>query len=333
MNTTQRTRWAAPALSLVALLALSACGQSVAVESETEEAAGATVTSCGTEVSTTSVPERIVTMTPGMTDLVDRLGAADRIVGEAQTDTGEVSPSVSGNADITLLSDRTPPSREVTLGVNPDLVLSPTTYEFNAEQGFATQEQLETAGAAVYVAAGGCPDRRSDAEVTDIYDDIERIGALLGEDEAATELRAEAEAELTAVADAVEGQDELSVAQLYVEAETLSAIGASVEYDIIARAGGDNVFSPEDPAFADFFAASISPEIVVEKNPDAIVFTAADDAQAEATRQYFRKHFAEVTAVKDDRLIRLDATVVMPGAWGNIEAVRTVAENLYPNEF
>ena len=45
-------------------------------------------------------------------------------------------------ADVPALSDSAPPTREVLLGVEPDFVYSPTTYEFTTEQGFASIEQL-----------------------------------------------------------------------------------------------------------------------------------------------------------------------------------------------
>ena len=218
------------------------------------------------------------------------------------------------------------------LKTSPDLVLSPTTYEFTAEQGFASQEQLSEAGAAAYISAAGCPDRRSSAEVTDLLTDIDNLGALFGQPERAAQVKEQAQRELDDVARAVHGHDRPTVAQVYVEAETLMAIGAGVEYDMIRRAGGDNVFSPDDAAFREFFAATISPETLVEKNPEVIVFSATDEEHVQATRSYLKKHFPEVKAVANNRLVNVGADQVMPGSWGNIDAVRTIAEGLYPGK-
>lgn len=326
-------RIAVPALSITGVLLLSGCGQGVSgPATETAQAAGATVNNCGYQVTVDKAPERVVAMTPGLTDLADRLGAADRIVGVAQTRNAVLPTAVSDNEDIAILTQDGPPSREVLLNTSPDLVLSPTTYEFTAEQGFASQEQLSEAGAEAYISTAGCPDRRSSAEVTDLLTDIDNLGALLGQPEQAAKVKEQAQRELDDVSNAVAGLDQPTVAQVYVEAETLMAIGAGVEYDMIRRAGGDNVFSPDDAAFRDFFAATISPETLVEKNPEAIVFSAANDKQVEATRAYLKKHFPEVKAVTDDRLINIGADQVMPGSWGNIDAVRTIAEGLYPGK-
>lgn len=167
----------------------------------------------------------------------------------------------------------------------------------------------------------------------DLLTDIENLGAILGVPDDAEALATEMSDRLARVDDAVAGADRPTVAQLYVEGNTLSAIGAGVEYDIIRRAGGENVFDPDEELFSEFFAATVTPEEIAARNPDAIVFGVHDDAQEQQVRDYLATNFGDVTAVQEDRVVAVPSSALFPGAVGNVEAVETIAEALYPEAF
>lgn len=318
-----------------ATLLLSACGTGVTPAAEgAASAEPVTVSNCGQDVVVDGVPEAVVGMHPSQTELLLRLGLADRLAGQAQATTQALPDDVASlAADVPVIGGDTPPSREDLLAVQPDFVYSPTTYEFTAEQGFASIEQLQDAGAAVYVATGGCADRRMTGEVTDLFTDLEDLGTIFGVEDAATDLVAESQADLDEVAAAVADVDKLRVAQVYVDGTSLSAIGAGVEYDILRLAGSDNVYTPEQPAFADFFAAEITPESLAAEAPEALVFSVSDAAHEAAAREYLTSTFPDMPAVRDDRLIAISAADVFPGTLGNVAAVRQIAEALYPEKF
>lgn len=317
---------------------LSGCGQAVSQTPATDNAgvaaqpAGA-IENCGRTLTFTSVPQRVVAMTPGQSELLVKLGAADKVVAEAQTKGSELLPELKERGDVRQLSDQMPPSREVLLGANPDFVYSPTAYEFTAEQGFASIEQLKAAGAESYIATAGCMERRSKAEVKDILTDIENIGAVVGAGERTSAVRTEASDVLASVKAKVEGKEKPTVVELFVEGNSIAAIGAGIEYDMIKTAGGENLFSPSDEAFAKFFSAMISPETLVQKNPEVIVFTTLDKAHEDATRAFLREKFPEVAAVKNHRLVAINSDDVMPGTWGNLRAVEQIAKGLHPDAF
>jgi iron complex transport system substrate-binding protein len=321
---------------LATTVLLSGCGTSVSQEPSTSGSAPESVTleNCGREVVIDGVPDAAIGMHPAQTELMLRLGVADRIVGQAQASAHELPDDVAALAeDIPVIGGLMPPSREDLLSVEPDFVYSPTTYEFNAEQGFASIEQIESAGAGVYVATGGCQDRRMTGEVTDLFTDVENLGAIFNVSAVADELIAEGQAELDDVAAAVAEVDQLRVAQVYVEGATLSAIGAGTELDILRRAGADSVYTPEQPAFDSFFAATITPESLAAEQPDALVFSVYDDAHEQAVRDYLQATFPDMPAVRDGRLIAVSSADVFPGTLGNIEVVREIAEKLYPDAF
>lgn len=318
-----------------ATLLVSGCGTGVtSVPGQASSGEPLSLDNCGRDVVIDGVPEAVVGMHPSQTELLLRLGLADRLAGQAQA-TAQALPDAVAQlaADVPVIGGDVPPSREDLLAVQPDFVYSPTTYEFTAEQGFASIEQLQDAGAAVYVATGGCADRRMTGEVTDLFTDLEDLGTIFGVEDAATDLIAESQADLDEVAAAVADVDKLRVAQVYVDGTSLSAIGAGVEYDILRLAGSDNVYTPEQPAFADFFAAEITPESLAAEAPEALVFSVSDAAHEAAAREYLTSTFPDMPAVRDDRLIAISAADVFPGTLGNVAAVRQIAEALYPEKF
>jgi len=317
------------------VLVLGACGTSVGATGKAATSADAfTVENCGRTLEFSGVPEAAVGLSPSQTELMLRLGLDDRVVGQAQVGTAELPADVAEQAaGIPVLSDDAPPTREILLGAEPDFGFSPTGYEFTAEQGCASIAQLEQAGVTAYTATGGCLERRNAGTVDDIFTDIDNLGRIFDVPEAAQTLIDRGRADLDAVEAAIAGETRLSVAQLYVDGSSLSAIGAGVEYDMIALAGGDNVYSPDEAAFADFFAASISPESLAAENPEAVVFAVSTEQQAADTEDYLRATFPNLAAVQNDRLISISAADVFPGTLGNIRVVQQLAAELYPTAF
>jgi iron complex transport system substrate-binding protein len=328
MNIRPARRTAAAVTALGALVALSACGSGVTETGGDSTEAATTIENCGREIAIDGAPQAIVGLSPTQTELLIRLGLADRIVGQAQTATAPLSDDIAAQAaDIPVLSEDAPPTREVLL------VYSPTDYEFTAEQGFASHEQLAEAGVAAYTATGGCPDRRMEGTVSDLFTDLANLGTIFDVEDAAQELAAEAEAVLQDVNSRTEGLEAPTVAQVYVEGDALTAIGAGIEYDIIRQAGGANVFGPDDPEFASFFAAQINPEALAAANPEVIVFAVNGPEHETATRDYLQRTLPDVSAVANDRLVVISSSDVYPGSLGNIDAVRAVATGLHPEVF
>lgn len=329
-----------PARSAVVLvvagaLLVTGCGSSVTPAAAPGESAGAiTLENCGRKVVVDQVPEAAVGMHPAQTELMLRLGLADLLAGQAQA-TALALPDdvVALAANTPIVGGVMPPGREDLLAVEPDFVYSPTTYEFTAEQGFASIEQLEQAGAAVYVAAGGCQERRMNAEVPDLFTDLDNLGKIFGVEDAAADLIAESQAELDEIAAAIADVDRLRVAQVYVDGATVQAIGAGIEYDILRLAGADNVYAPNQSAFAKFFAATITPESLAAEQPEALVFAPYDEEHEAATRAYLAATFPDMPAVREGRLIAVSAADMFPGTLGNISVVRQIAEQLYPDAF
>ncbi|AZC12388.1 ABC transporter substrate-binding protein [Microbacterium sp. ABRD28] len=321
-------------LGLSALL-LAGCGGGV-VEAAAPSASGdiVTIENCGRTLTLDGVPRAAVGMHPAQTELMLRLGLEDLLVGQAQAMAQSLPSDVAAQAeDIPVIGGVMPPSREDLLSAQPDFVFSPTTYEFSADQGFASVDQLTEAGAEVYVASGGCQDRRMTGEVADLFTDLENLGQIFDVESEAAALAAETRAILDDVAEATASVDEVRVAQVYVEGNAIQAIGAGVEYDILQLAGADNVYAPDQELFSDFFAATISPESLAEAAPEALVISPYDEANEAMMRDYLTQTFPDMPAVRDGRIIAIPSSDMFPGTLGNVSAVRFLAEQLYPDAF
>jgi len=314
-------------------LALTACGSAVAPPGAATPTGDALVIeNCGAPVTITHVPTAAVGLHPSQTELLLRLGLADHLVGQAQATVQELPADIAPlAADVPVIGGEAPPSREDLLAVHPDFVYAPTTYEFTAEQGFASIEQLSEAGVAAYTATGGCFSRRMDGTVDDLFVDLNNLGEIFDVQDEAAALIAGAKAQLSAVDTAIQGRTKPRVAQIYVDGTTLSAIGAGVEYDILRHAGADTIYTPDDPQFADFFAAEITPESLAAQAPDALVFAVTDPAHEQAARAYLTATFPDMPAVRNDRLIAVSSSDMFPGTLGNVSVVRQIAEALYPD--
>ncbi len=317
--------------ALATATTLASCGTVSTSDTKTESGAGypVDVSTCGRDVTVDAAPKRVVSMHPSLTELLVELGVGDRVVAQAQDALGEPSPDLKKQVDrIPSISKDTPPTKEDLLEQEPDLVVSGTEYEFNAEAGFADYKALDRLGVEAYVAKAGCIDRRSQGTIADTFDDIEALGRVFGQEDRAREMIDDAKGDLREVADVVGDDDPVPAVQVYVEGGKLYAIGGAVEIDVLRLGGGRNLFAG-DSRFSDFFAAEVNPEVVLAKRPEALVFAYNDAKHKKSTEAYLRSRLASTPAVRSGTIIGVDNTVVQPGTLAAIGGARQVAEALH----
>jgi iron complex transport system substrate-binding protein len=63
------------------------------------------------------------------------------------------------------------------------------------------------------------------------------------------------------------------------------------------------------------------------------VFAANGPEHRQATVDYLTRTFPDMAAVRDGRLIAIDASDTYPGTLGNVSVVREIAEGLHPDAF
>lgn len=226
-------------------------------------------------------PERIVSLTPSMTEIVAAAGGADRLVG---VDRYSSHPPLV--ADLPRVGDFLNPSFEAIVRLEPDLVV------LDEVQG-KVDAGLRSAGIDTLVLR------------THTLDDVRGALRELGDRLDSRDRAADAIRRIDAAIDEVEKRASSrpqDVSVLLVVDRQLGGLGdlvvatsGSFLDELLAVAGGHNPLAAAGSRYA-----KVSPEAVVRASPDVIIETthAADPDRARATWSELR----DVPAVKRDRV-------------------------------
>ncbi len=299
-------RPAAPALIAAVGLTTAACaGSPENADAKAKATASApasgypvTLENCGTKQTFTKAPERVVVMNGASVAEVSTLlalGVQDRIVANQQS---YGQSEVPGRADAikalpnggTKQNDAFDISREAMLRQRPDLVLSNTSYGFNAKNGFATRDQLKAVNARTYISPQGCEEDPSRTTLQDSDTLLREMGKVFGDEDKAEKIIAGSRKRIADISAKVEGEPKPKTMVLFsnmsMRANEFSAVVAKgVDNDILAKAGGTNAFEPaSDTSFAD-----LSKEKVAATDVEALVVIAYNDPNVTAYAQKLLK--------------------------------------------
>ncbi|MDQ0743143.1 iron complex transport system substrate-binding protein [Clavibacter sp. B3I6] len=291
-----------------AALLLAGCATASA-DDRTAPTAGASgpvsVDSCDRTLSFAEGPQRIVSLWPAVTEMLLELGAGDRIVGQAYTDQ---SPPLDRYREA---YDRVPVlatgavDRETLLAAHPDLIVADGEYHFDGTE-LPTIDDLAALGIRVYVISSFCHGQVTTGHVDDAVTDLRSLGVLLGAGEAADRAVADARSQLAAVDAAVASADPVDLAVLQIFDGSVYADARGLYSDVVARAGGRNVY--EDALPADQYYGEISVEDVARRDPGTIVYLYSTDAERDGVRADLEARLPGVRAVREGRLLALPST-------------------------
>lgn len=255
----------------------------------------------GIQVEVTLPVERIVSLNPGLTEMICAFGGEDRIVGrDASTlfpDSILEKPIVGQNSYEFNL--------ELLLEKEPDLLVADSMLPFNAEG----LEKIENAGIPVII--------EEPSNVTRLKTLATNFGIILNNEEKASEFVDFVETYENLVKDRVADLTESEKTSVYIEWYTTwqSFAEGSAGHDILVIAGGKNIAAGMEVPVP---APMLNPEYVVEKNPEVIIRmigqSRSDLTAFQATRDEIlgRPGLGEIDAVKDGRVYVYDS-VVMEG--------------------
>ncbi|MFJ4682707.1 ABC transporter substrate-binding protein [Streptomyces sp. NPDC088789] len=340
----QTKRPAAVALALAGALCLTAtaCGTSSPPAVDTAAGTSApgypvTLKNCGETTTYTEAPRRVVVMNGASVAEVSALlalGLGDRIVANGQSyGRSEVPGRASAieklpTGDITV-NDAYDVPREAMLGLGPDLVLSTTSYGFDAKNGFATRDDLKTVGARTYVSPQGCDQDTSRMTVEDSYRLLRDLGKIFNVGDRAEKLITASRERIGEVSAEVKDEKKPQVMVVFsnmsMGGNDFSSIAAhGIWNDILAKAGGANAFSSASTtAFAD-----LSKEKVAAARVDALVVISYNDPDPEAYARDLLKEFPQWPAAKNKRSLVLSDSIYLGPS--NDLAVSRIAEMLHP---
>jgi len=258
-------------------------------------------------------PQRIISLIPAVTEMLFALGAGDRVVAVSSFD--RYPPAVEKLPRVGALLD---PDLERMLSLRPDLI---------AVYGTQTdlRRQLERAEIPVFV--------YSHAELADVTTTLRRLGDRLGEGQRAQALAGAIQQRLAEVRQRVASRPRPRTLIVFGrESFTLRAIHASGGYgfvhDMVAAAGGDNVFADVKRQ-----AVQATTEQIIARRPDVILELRADPLGAAAEKKELAtwRQLSSVPAVRNRRVyIVADPRAVIPGP-RVAEGAEVIARVLHPD--
>ena len=235
--------------------------------------------------------ERIISLASDLSEIICALGSEDKLVGRDATSI--FPPSILEKPVVGESSYN--PNLEVLLELNPDLVVSDSMLTNE------TRQKIEGAGVPVFISTTGELDPRSMVTAINFTGRlIGNFGLILGEEEKADEIVDYMESYENLVNERIKNLTPSEKPLVYYEWYTswYSCVTASV-----AHAGGINIAAEEPISFP-----TLSPEYVVEKNPDVIIRMITSPEHVLVDFENMREEIlnrpglSEVKAVKEGRV-------------------------------
>ena len=248
----------------------------------------------GRTVQIPVAPQRVVSTSPAVTEIIFALGGQDLLVG--RTDFCTYPPEALAIESIGGISNL---NVEKIVSLDPDIVISGSMIPKK------NTDQLEEMGVAtVHV----IEKQRFDG----LYENISRIGQLIGRTPQADSLNEVLRREMSALlhTPAPEGRRSVYYVVGFGPTGNFTAGGDSFINDIITMAGGRNVAE-------DITGWSYSLEALLTADPDYILIRREDSAAFCTTAPYTR-----LTAVKDGRVIGINSGLIDLQVPRNIDAVQ-----------
>jgi iron complex transport system substrate-binding protein len=256
----------------------------------------------GTKVALNAPPQRIISLYGGLTEILQALGEANRLVACTQGDkTIEGIPTVGTHLQ---------PNVEMILALKPDLVV-----QGGVSKGIPALKRLEAAGVPVAMFAPH--------GFADLFTTITRLGTLTGREAAAAALNQSMQAKLAEVAKRVAGLPKPRVFFEVRELNLLAAGQGSLVNDIITRAGGENIVTSSHELVL------YSLEALVQANPDVYIIQKGPMNRSPQDI-YSRSYFQDLKAVKTHRVLVVNESLYSRPGPRSAEAVEELARFLHP---
>jgi len=265
----------------------------------------------GREITLDTIPQRIISHVPPITEILFALGLGDRVVGVS--DFCDYPEAAQTKASI---GDYYNPSIEKIVALEPDLVL--TDGHSDSIDGL---EGL------------GIPRVVIDPQDFDgIFRDIELLGQITGVAEIARQVIDDMEQAISGVVDQVAGKDRPRVLYI-IDATDLSlpwtaGPGSFIDY-LINMAGGDNVAAAAESAWV-----QLSIEEVVNVDPEIIIVPTAHGT-AFTTLEVLQEHpgWRETTAIRQGAVYTIDGDLVDGYGPRIVEGLAVIAGIIHPELF
>jgi iron complex transport system substrate-binding protein len=298
-------------------LAAAGCASSASGSSNTPPAPKPLITTDahGTPIMIPAkTPQRIVSLTPGDSEMLAAVGVSARVVG---VDAFTNYPADMAAKPKVSSSDGSPNVEQI-IALNPDLVLS--------WGQFTTQADTALLQAHINVIALPV------ADLQGTLTEIRLVGQLTHKSAAADSLVKSLQQRIDAVKQTVVNTQPVSV---YMEVgftppPPYAVGGGSFENDVLTDAGGRNIFAAQTDNGG---YPSVSVESIIARNPQVIILTEEPAYGGDPQQVYARSGWANITAIKSHRVYSIDPDIVSRPGPRLVDALEQVAKMLHPELF
>lgn len=263
--------------------------------------------SMGRNVILSSVPMRIISLAPSITEIIYFLGLGERLVGVTRFSyfpkEAQKKPKVGAYTDINV---------EKVITLNPDLVIA--TADGNKR---GDVEMLEEARIPVYVV--------NPRKVNQVLDTIERLGELCGVADRAKRLVSCLRKRVTSAIKAVRNKGKPLVLLVINVKPLMSVNGSTIHHDIIQLAGGRNMTGDQPITYP-----KLSMEEVISKGPDVIIISSMERrAEFEKARKEWFK-WTTLPAVRNGSVYLIDSDLIDRAAPRIVSGLEEMARLIHP---
>jgi iron complex transport system substrate-binding protein len=266
----------------------------------------------GRQVSIEEIPERIVSFGPSITEILFALGLGDKVVGVTDfcdyPEEALTKPKV-GNA--------WSPSIESVVELNPDLVFTVESKQFNSE--------LEALGFTYVIL--------DPEDFYSITDDVRLAGEITGAVVEGEQLAKDMEDVIDDVSERVQGADKLKVFMIVDATDPnmpWTAGGGSFIHDIITIAGSENIAA----WVADDYV-QMSIEEIVDAEPDIILIQTMMGGIPTITAEELQGHiiWQQLEAVQQGNIYFIDGDLISRPGPRIVQGLEAIARIIHPDLF
>ena len=271
----------------------------------------------------TSVPQRIISLAPSNTQILFGIGVGDKVVGVTDYDHLPYNFTAwiaAGN--MTSVGGFSTPNKEAIALLHPDLILATPINDPDVVT-------LRSLGYNVLVL--------NPNDVNGVFKDITMVGKAIGADQNATTLVNSIKNKIDSIEAKIAAANEtkpLVYYEVWYPDPLMSAGSTSFINDVIAKAGGINIFGNETQQYP-----TVSSETIVQKNPDVIMLPT--DMANPGDKPFYgsvaqvkeRPGWGSISAIQNNRIIVVDGDLFAEAGPRIAENIAVAAQAFYPDLF
>ena len=263
--------------------------------------------SAGTAVTLEAAPERIISYSPGATEILYAIGAGDRVVA---TDDFSDFPAAAAELPKVAYSS---PDPERALSLEPDLLLMATRQREQIEQ-------FRSLGMTVLFLD-------SAQDIEGVLATIELLGEITGNEQQATDLVASMRARIEAVTAALEDVEEGPLVFFELTADLYTAGDGTFVGELLTLANARNIAAGAASPYP-----QLSAEAIIDAAPDVILLADAEWGESYET-VCARPGWDAIPACINERVHGVDGDLTSRPGPRLVDGLEQVARLLYPDRF